>query len=484
MSNKASPVIVWFRQDLRLRDNPALRAAHESGATIIPLYILDDVNSDEWKMGAASRWWLHQSLSNLNKNLNDNMVFEVGAPQATLVDIVKETGASKIYWNRCYEPWRINRDKDIKRAFKDDGLEVKSFNGSLLFEPHQVLKEDGTPYRVFTPFYKKGYLGRADAPHAPEAVPENLNIHGHKRLSLDALNLMPDIVWYGNMQEEWQPGEEGAQKRLQSFLENGLKGYKDGRNFPVRDNVSRLSPHLHFGEISPRDVWYTARTAMIAQGCESDGEHFLSEIGWREFSNTLLYHFPDLPRENLQKKFDSFPWLDDEIALKAWQSGQTGYPIVDAGMRELWQTGYMHNRVRMIVGSFLVKNLLLHWHHGENWFWDTLVDADLANNSASWQWIAGCGADAAPYFRVFNPVTQGQKFDSTGEYVRRFVPELSKMPDKFLHNPWDAPSNVLEYAGVALGQDYPKPIVDLKASRERALAAFRELSGGQIYDET
>jgi deoxyribodipyrimidine photo-lyase len=478
MNTDIAPIIVWFRQDLRLRDNPALRAAHETGAPIIPVYILDDENSGEWKMGAASRWWLHQSLDALNQSLDGFMVFEAGDPQTILSDITKETNADKIYWNRCYEPWRIERDTTIKEAFNNDGITAESYNGALLFEPHQVLKEDGTPYRVFTPFYKKACLGRASPPEEPENAPQDLNLHNQQRRSINELNLMPDIAWYKNMEKEWQPGEDGAQQRLKDFLENGLNDYKDGRNFPVRENVSRLSPHLHFGEISPRDVWHNTRQVMVAEHCENDGEHFLSEMGWREFSNTLLYHFPDLPRKNLQEKFDPFPWHDDDTALKAWQKGQTGYPIVDAGMRELWQTGYMHNRVRMIVGSFLVKNLLLHWHHGEDWFWDTLVDADLANNSASWQWIAGCGADAAPYFRIFNPVTQGQKFDSTGEYVRRFVPELTKLPDKFLHNPWDAPSHVLEDAGVSLGKNYPKPIVNLKASRERALDAFKQLSGG------
>ncbi len=475
MSTNSAPIIVWFRQDLRLKDNPALLAAHESGKPIIPIYILDDVNSDEWKMGGASRWWLHQSLSGLNESLGGSLIFEIGDPKSILSAFAHKTGASKLYWNRCYEPWRIQRDKTIKKNLNHDTLEVKSFNGALLFEPHKVLKKDETPYRVFTPFYKKGCLARADEPRMPELEPARLNLRSYKQLSLDDLKLMPDIAWHENMQKEWQPGEDGAQACLKVFLENGLKGYKEGRNFPVRQNVSRLSPYLHFGEISPNEVWYAAKSTMIAERCENDGECFLNEMGWREFSNMLLYHFPGMPRNNLQKKFDAFPWREDAVALKAWQRGQTGYPIVDAGMRELWQTGYMHNRVRMIVGSFLVKNLLLHWHHGEDWFWDTLVDADLANNAASWQWIAGCGADAAPYFRIFNPVTQGQKFDGTGEYVRRHIPELAKMPDKFLHNPSDAPDNVLEYAGVKLGHDYPKPIVDLKVSRERALMAFKQL---------
>ena len=440
-------------------------------APIIPLYILDDHNSGEWKQGSASRWWLHQSLAALNASLDHKMVFESGDPLPVLENLMKETGATEIYWNRCYEPWRVERDKNIKEALKG----AKSFNGSLLFEPNTALKGDGTPYKVFTPFFKKGCLGRAPEPREPLAAPTNLNLYSYESGTLDDLNLMPDIKWYEEMGQEWQPGEDSAQERLKAFMEEGLNGYKEGRNIPAGINVSRLSPHLHFGEISPNDAWYAAQKTMIAQSCKKDGEHFMSELGWREFSNSLLYHFPDLPRKNLQAKFDAFPWANDDKALLAWQKGQTGYPIVDAGMRELWQTGYMHNRVRMIAGSFLVKNLLLHWHHGEEWFWDTLLDADLANNSASWQWIAGCGADAAPYFRIFNPVTQGQKFDPNGEYVRRFVPELSKIPDKFLHNPWEAPDNVLEYAGITLGDTYPKPIVDLKASRERALNAFKQI---------
>ena len=273
------------------------------------------------------------------------------------------------------------------------------------------------------------------------------------------------------MEPHWHIGEDHAQDRLQEFVDHGLKDYKEGRNFPAQQNVSRLSPHLHFGEISPNQAWYAAKQ----KGKGQNMDHFLSELGWREFSYSLLYHFPKLPRKNLQAKFDKFPWRNDKRLLRRWQQGQTGYPIVDAGMRELWQTGYMHNRVRMIVGSFLVKNLLLHWHHGERWFWDCLVDADLANNSASWQWIAGCGADAAPYFRIFNPVTQGQKFDAAGEYTRHFVPELKDLPDKFLFNPWQAPPGVLNEAGVTLGKTYPEPVVDLKLSRERALQAFASL---------
>lgn len=470
MTNR--PVIVWFRQDLRLRDNPALKAAHETGQLILPIYILDDENSGEWKMGGASRWWLHQSLTVLDDTLENSLVFMCGDPASVLEDVMNETGAEAVYWNRCYEPWRIRRDKKIKEEISS----AKSFNGSLLFEPHTVLKEDGTPYKVFTPFYKKGCLGRAPEPREPLPAPKDMKLYSYDGgLALDDLGLMPSIKWYEQMDEAWQPGEDGARARLEDFIDEGLKGYKEGRNFPDKPNVSRLSPHLHFGEISPNEAWYAAQAGMVAQGCEEDGVTFMSELGWREFSNSLLYHFPDLPRKNLQEKFDAFLWREDYEALEAWQKGRTGYPIVDAGMRELWQTGYMHNRVRMIVGSFLVKNLMLHWHHGEEWFWDCLLDADLANNAASWQWIGGCGADAAPYFRIFNPVTQGQKFDPDGAYIRRFVPELSDMPDKYLNCPWEAGDEVLRKAGVELGKDYPRPIVDLKASRERALEAFKTL---------
>jgi len=475
MTMKKSPVIVWFRQDLRIKDNPALLAAHQTGQPIVPVFILDDKAGADWKPGAASRWWLHESLTALNTTLDKTLCMQKGAAQTVVHDLIKKSGATAIYWNRCYEPWRIERDAKIEHALNNQGVEVHTFNGSLLFEPPATRKADGTPYRVFTPFFKNGCLGKDDEPRRPHHAPKALTLTKHKGLALADLQLLPTIPWHQKLKPYWKPGETGAQARLKQFLKQGLKEYKDGRNHPARKNVSRLSPHLHFGEISPNEVWYAAKHHIRTRGSRADGETFLSELGWREFSNNLLYHFPDLPRVNLQKKFNAFPWRQDHQALKRWQQGQTGYPIVDAGMRELWETGYMHNRVRMIVGSFLVKNLLLHWHHGEDWFWDTLVDADLANNSASWQWIAGCGADAAPYFRIFNPVTQGQKFDADGEYVRRFVPELNKVPVKYLHHPWDAPEQVLAEAGVTLGKEYPRPMVPLKESRERALDAFAKV---------
>ena len=455
---------------------PPFIAAAETGQPVLPIYILDDENAGDWKMGAASQWWLHHSLTSLNKNLDGNLRVYHGDASTIISDIITETKATTLYWNRCYEPWRIARDKGIKSSLKDKHIHVQSFNGSLLFEPHAVLKEDGTPYKVFTPFYRKGCLERNVEPPKPQDTPDAIEYYyATNKTQISDLKLLPTIPWDTTMREEWTIGEDGAQKRLSEFLNNGLNNYKEGRNHPAQDNVSRLSPYLHFGEISPRDIWHETKATMVAQGLEKDGDHFLSEIGWREFSNNLLYHFPDLPRENLQKKFDYFPWCDDQEALKAWQTGQTGYPIVDAGMRELWQTGYMHNRVRMIVGSFLVKNLLLHWHHGESWFWDTLVDADLANNSASWQWIAGCGADAAPYFRVFNPITQGQKFDKDGTYIRKYIPEIAALPEKYLNCPWETPQDILNHCGITLGKTYPNPIVDLKVSREQALNAFQSI---------
>jgi deoxyribodipyrimidine photo-lyase len=370
----------------------------------------------------------------------------------------------------------VVRDQHLKTTLKNSGIQCQSFNGSLLFEPWDVLKKDQTPYRVFTPFFQKGCLA-AGAPRLPLSAPENPSYVRDGTLCIHDLGLLPAYPWHKGLEQSWTIGEAGAKERLKEFLEIGLNGYKEGRNFPEKPKVSRLSPHLHFGEISPNQVWYAAQ----GSGCnETDLGHFLSELGWREFSNHLLYHTPSLPEKNLQNKFDQFPWKEDPVALKRWQEGQTGYPIVDAGLRELWQTGYMHNRVRMIVASFLVKNLLIHWTHGAQWFWDCLVDADLANNSASWQWVAGCGADAAPYFRIFNPITQAEKFDPQGAYIRRFVPELEKLHTPYLFAPWTAPQSILNKAGVILGQTYPAPIVQVDTSRKRALDAFSALKNESL----
>ena len=471
------PVIVWFRRDLRLADNPALHAAARTGAPILAIYILDDDGAAAWRMGGASRWWLHQSLESLNDSLDDHLVFLRGNAKSILRKLVDEVDASAVYWNRVYEPDSIARDTTIKKSLQDNSREVKSFNGSLLFDPPNTNKPDGTPYRVFTPFYRRGCLENGIPPRRPLASPENLNLyHYSNSVALADQDLMPHIAWYKEIARLWTPGESAAGDRLQAFLSSGIDHYDEGRNRPDRAYVSRLSPHLHFGEISPNQVWYAVSKDGSTDGLSPDADRFLSELGWREFSYNLLYNQPALPTENLQKKFDRFPWRDNAAELERWQRGETGYPIVDAGMRELWRTGYMHNRVRMIVGSFLVKNLLLHWCHGAEWFWDTLLDADLASNSASWQWIAGCGADAAPYFRIFNPVTQGKKFDPDGTYVRHFVPELGSLPKQYVHCPWEAPDDVAREAELTIGENYPRRIVDLKASRERALAAFQSIT--------
>jgi deoxyribodipyrimidine photo-lyase len=465
------PVIVWFRQDLRLIDNPALHAAAESGHRILPVYVLDDAAAGDWAMGAASRWWLHQSLRALDGDLDGTLRCFRGSAESVLPKLASDTGARTLYMNRCIEPWRRECDARVARELASRGIVLETFRDVTLFDPERAMKADGTPYRVFTPFYRKACLQGSEPPREPMSRPSRLATYRLEREApIDALGLEPAIPWYRRMQREWRPGEAGAHERLERFLDAGLDGYAEGRDRPDLAHVSRLSPHLHFGEISPNQVWHSVLPLGSDPTLSRDVDVFLSELGWREFSSYLLWHWPSLPTENLQSRFDRFPWASDPESLERWQQGCTGYPIVDAGMRELWQTGYMHNRVRMIAGSFLVKNLLLHWQHGARWFWDTLVDADLANNSASWQWVSGSGADAAPYFRIFNPVTQGKKFDPHGDYVRSFVPELRDLPDADIHTPWTAAPSARK------NLDYPSPLVALKPSRERALASFKAIS--------
>jgi deoxyribodipyrimidine photo-lyase len=468
--------IFCFRQDLRLSDNPGLLEAAKNGS-VMPIYILDDDSAGMFKMGSASRWWLHHSLDSLNNALNNNLNLYVGRSEEILLRIIKENNISAVYWNRCYEPWRVRDDTTIKSSLKNQNIDCHSFNGSLLWEPWEILKKDKTPYKVYTPFYRNGCL-QGSSPRVPLAKPDKLKLLKDlsNKNTLENLNLLPNKKWHKKIEPHWHIGEEAAQQKLITFLDNGLLGYKEKRNYPDKSNISKLSPHLHFGEVSPNQVWHSVQTQGLASSWFTDVDCFLSEIGWREFSYHLLYHFPELPQKNFQRKFDKFPWAGNPSHLECWQKGQTGYPIVDAGMRELWQTGFMHNRVRMIVASFLVKNLLIHWHQGEDWFWDCLVDADLANNSASWQWVAGSGADAAPYFRIFNPITQGEKFDGDGAYTRHFVPELAKLPNKYLFKPWEASEHVLRSASVILGETYPKPIINLAYSREEAMRAYRIIS--------
>ena len=466
----ATVAIHWFRQDLRLADNPALTHAARHSA-ILPIYILDDASAGAHALGGASRCWLHHSLAALDASLGGKLAIYSGNPQLILDQLRARHNVAAIYWNRCYQPWQIRRDTSLKQHLRAQGIEVNTYNGSLLWEPWSIHKADQSPYKVFTPFYRKGCLA-APEPRTPLPKPEANYITDPQKQKLTELELLPKLNWGARIIAPWRIGELGAQARFEDFIAHGLQHYKDGRNLPAQPYVSRLSPHLRFGEISPHQLWHAVRS----RGDDRHIDTFCSELGWREFSYSQLYHNPSLPQKNLQSKFDRFPWVDNPKHLRAWQRGQTGIPLVDAGMRELWQTGYMHNRVRMVVGSFLVKNLRLHWHHGERWFWDTLFDADLANNSASWQWIAGCGADAAPYFRIFNPITQGEKFDSDGTYLRTYLPELAALPTKYLFNPHAAPEPILKQANIQLGTDYPHPITDLQQSRQQALNAFKSLS--------
>lgn len=465
--------IVWFRQDLRVIDNPALYAAVEHGK-VVPVYIFDTGLAAEEQPGGASKWWLHHSLVSLNKRLNGHLQCFTGNPQIILNDLVNKFSANAVFWNRCYEPAVIERDKQIKQSLREADCLVSSFNGSLLWEPMSIRKQDGGVYRVFTPYYRKGCL-QASAPRYPSPAPTRISYADvpHAGHSIEDAGLLPQIHWDRAFYDHWSPGEDGAADKLSDFIKHAANGYQEERNIPSVRGTSRLSPHLHFGEISPNQVWYALLNAFDDQG-NSDLDCFLSELGWREFSYYLLFHFPAITNQNFNDQFNKFKWLNNEQDYLAWTRGQTGIPIVDAGMRELWQTGYMHNRVRMIAGSFLVKNLLLDWRKGERWFWDCLVDADRASNAASWQWVAGSGADAAPYFRIFNPVLQGEKFDKQGAYVKTYCPELSRLPDKYLHKPWEAPKEILRKAGITLGDDYPLPIADLKQTRQRALDAYAD----------
>ena len=469
-----APIIVWFRNDLRLRDNPALsRAAH--AGIIIPIWIQDSSDENNWQPGAASRCWLHESLKSLNQSLDNKLLLFRGSPEQLLLEIIDQTGACAIYWNRLYTPHAVQRDRRIKAQLRDSGVSAESFNGSLLWEPWTISKPDGTPYKVFTPFYKRGCLTAAP-PSAPLPAPEPEYADAPllTTVTLDQLGLLPQLPWGGQLLSHWQVNETDAFWKLHRFVTERLDKYSNGRDLPAGSLTSELSPYLQWGQLSPRQIWHYA-VQQAGENCPDDLAKFQQELGWREFSYYQLFHNSNLPEENIDKRFDRFPWHQDASGLECWQQGRTGFPIIDAGMRQLWQTGYMHNRVRMLVASFLVKNQLIHWHEGASGFWNTLLDADLASISASWQWVAGCGADAAPYFRIFNPVVQGEKFDPRGEYVRYYLPELNQLPDKYIHCPWEAPQEILEKSGLILGKDYPIPILDLKVTRQRALDAFSSI---------
>ncbi|MFZ0826032.1 MAG: deoxyribodipyrimidine photo-lyase [Verrucomicrobiia bacterium] len=478
---KISPSIVWFRLDLRLADNPALQAASRRGGPVIPVFIHAPDEEAPWQPGGASRWWLHRSLGALDADLQAagaKLVFRQGPSFVALRDLANETGAGAVFWNRRYEPAVVSRDIAIQESLRAGGLEVESFNGALLHEPWTIRNQSGKPFQVFTPFWRH-CLARP-APAGPLPAPRKLlaPLRRPRSLTLAALKLEPRIKWAEGLRQAWSPGAAGARVQLERFLKDAVSNYAEDRNRPDRVGTSRLSPHLHFGEITPRQVWHAVRRQAEARHVPETkwrAWQFLAEVGWREFAHHLLHHFPHTPTEPLRADFRRFPWRHDAATLEAWQKGRTGYPIVDAGMRELWTTGWMHNRVRMIVASFLVKDLLLSWTEGARWFWDTLADADLAQNTLGWQWTAGCGADAAPYFRIFNPVSQGEKFDPGGDYVRRWCPELARLPDKWLHRPWEAPVEILDRAGLRLGRDYPEPMVSHASARKVALEALQSI---------
>jgi deoxyribodipyrimidine photo-lyase len=472
-----SHVILWFRLDLRLKDNPALLAAAALKAPVVPVFIWAPEEEDPWPPGAASRWWLHHSLRSLEDELSkvgSKLTIRKGPAKRVLQELLAQTRATAVFWNRRYEPALRTRDGELKSALNARGVNVQSFNSALLFEPWTILNGAGRPFQVFSAFWKICLKQPVPIPSSP--APKRLQAPPSwpESLPLDGLELEPKIDWTGGLRAEWKPGETGAHQELRRFLKSDLANYSFARNLPARSATSRLSPHLHFGEISPREIWHAVLARRDNDNAGS-ADSYLREIGWREFACHLLFHFPFTTNEPLRKEFARFPWQTDLALLKAWQCGSTGYPLVDAGMRELWATGWMHNRVRMVVASFLTKDLRIRWEEGAYWFWDTLVDADLANNSLGWQWTAGCGADAAPYFRIFNPVSQSEKFDPEGDYIRKWVPELSRLAKPWIHKPWTAPEPVLTEAGVRLGSNYPFPIVVHEHARRQALEAFEQI---------
>ncbi len=488
MTDLSSPAIVWFRDDLRLADHPALHAAVVSKRPLICFYVFDEESEGLRPHGGASKWWLHGALAALDEALTvkgGELIIFRGAAAPILERFAAETKAAAVYWNRRYDEAGRAVDTKIKAALKERGILAESFNASLLHEPWEVMSKTGTPFRVFSAYWRAA-CGKGE-PDSSLAAPCNLVFHAvpdqlqAERVSLNDLKLYPKKPdWAGGLRETWAPGEKAAQTALTQFLTSGLSGYSVLRDRPDRAATSQLSPYLRFGHISPRQIWHAAKDALASGASAANGkdlEKFLSELGWREFSYHLLFYNPGLATQNLQPRFDAMPWRSDMQALRAWQRGETGYPIVDAGMRELWTTGWMHNRVRMIVASFLAKHLLIDWREGEAWFWDTLVDADPANNAASWQWVAGSGADAAPYFRIFNPTLQGEKFDPDGAYVNQWVPELAGLPPNLIHKPWKATALQLLAADVDLGVSYPRPIVGHDVARQRALASFKGISG-------
>jgi deoxyribodipyrimidine photo-lyase len=471
--------IVWFRHDLRLADQPALHAAVLRRGPIVPVFVWSPEEEGDWPPGAASRWWLHHSLTALERELKAHgspLIVRQGRAAEILPRLAREVGADAVHYCRRYEPAAIGLQRTVETALRKERIACASFNSALIHEPDAIRTQTGKSYRVFTPYSKTCFA--QPAPEEPTGVPSRWNglARSPASDSIEALELLPSLNWADEFPEYWTPGEAGADKALRRFLKH-ISDYAQERNRADHAGNSALSPHLHYGEIGPRQVWHAACHALNESPAHPRrAEPFLRELLWREFAHVQLFDSPESPDTPLRPEFEDFPWKDDRKSLRAWQRGETGYPWIDAGMRQLWRTGGMHNRVRMAVGSFLVKDLLIRWEKGAAWFWDTLVDADLANNTMNWQWVAGCGVDAAPFFRVFNPELQGQRFDPEEDYVRRWVPELARLPAKWIHRPWKAPAHVLEAAGVQLGGNYPEPIVDHDAARRRALDAFHGIT--------
>jgi deoxyribodipyrimidine photo-lyase len=484
-ASATAPALVWFRRDLRLADNPALHAAAQSGRPLLFVYVREDDPALRLSPGAAADWWLHHSLTSLSGGLEDiggRLTLRSGKAADIIPEIVRQAGVREVFWNRIEWPWLDARDRDIARALQDDDIKPRAFRAATLLDPASVLNKSGDPYKVFSAFWRaaqKDFEPRSPLP-APDRIKAADTIGSDALEDWQLLPRNPD--WASGFSERWTPGEPAARKRLDSFLGDALSGYKETRDRPDLAGTSRLSPHLAWGEISPRAVWH--RVQLQAERGKAYGatEKYLAEIGWRDFAYYLVHHFGDLREKNFDSKFDHFPWRENEDGLTAWQRGQTGVPMVDAAMRELWSTGWMHNRTRMIAASYLIKHLGCHWADGMRWFEDTLVDADPNVNAASWQWVAGSGADAAPYFRIFNPATQGEKFDPEGHYVRRWVPELAELPKRDIHAPWEASDGELAREGVELGKTYPRPVVGLKEGREAALEAFETMKAEASED--
>lgn len=475
MSEK--PILLWLRLDLRLADHPALDAAAKSGRPVIPIFIWSPEEEHPWEPGAASRWWLHHSLVAHDKSLQgigSRLILRAGDSLTTLRELIRSTQADSLYYSHRYEPALVARDRQIESTLRAEGIDVRTFNSALLIDPHDLATQTGTPFKVFTPFWRR--LSSVMPPPPPLPSPKVLKAPSAwpKSLTIDDLKLQASTHGDDDLLKTWQPGEKGAMARLKAF-EKPVLLYDTQRDHLAADQTSRLSPHLHFGEISPRTIWHRLANRANTGAQAASIESFLRQIAWREFAHSLLVHFPHTTDRPLRPEFANFAWNQDPDALHSWQEGRTGYPAVDAGMRQLRATGWMHNRARLIVGSFLVKDLRINWLEGARWFWDTLVDADLANNTLGWQWVAGTGADAAPYFRIFNPTAQGQRFDPDGAYVRQWLPELSRLDTRWIHQPSVAPPEILQAAKIILGKTYPRPLVDHAIARMRALAAYESI---------